>query len=97
MPECPFPNVTEFFYLEKLKQDKAPAPAPDDADGPGGVAKSARLAQRSRPVAMDDIDGRGTFQAKELEAELREMHRSTLQDQLGTTFSARYSSCYRRC
>ena len=52
-------------------------------DGGDEIDFSAALRRRDRAEAIDDIDGRGTFDAKEIEKELRSLHRSELEDQLG--------------
>ena len=71
-------------FPDKLSK---PSDGVDDHDG-GFSSKSPRSApsnRRKSATAMDDIDGRGTFMAKDLEKELREMHRDELQNQLGET------------
>lgn len=43
---------------------------------------------RARRITVEDeIDGRGTFKAKDLERELRSMHRRELEDQLGISWN----------
>ena len=41
----------------------------------------------TRITIQDEIDGRGIFFAKDLEKELRSMHRSELEDQLGISWT----------
>lgn len=52
-------------------------------DGQDETDFALRRGRRSRAEALDDIDGRGTFDAREVELELRTMHRAELEDQLG--------------
>ena len=53
-------------------------------DFPDGAARQKLLLRaRTREEAMDEIDGRGTFDRGEMEDELRSMHREELEDQLG--------------
>ena len=52
--------------------------------GPGPESSSSRV----RPGGgEDDIDGRGSFEARELERELRRMRRGELQVNFGLSFS----------
>ncbi len=55
----------------------------DEPDFSPSEAARKLLRSRSRADAMDEIDGRGTFDAREMEDELRSMRREELEDQLG--------------
>jgi hypothetical protein len=56
-------------------------------DQPDVGQTGAGYHSQSRITIEDEIDGRGTFAAKDLEKELRSMHRSELEDQLGITWT----------
>jgi rhomboid-related protein 1/2/3 len=56
-------------------------------DQPDVGQTGASYHSQSRITIEDEIDGRGTFAAKDLEKELRSMHRSELEDQLGITWT----------
>ncbi len=82
------------YSLPSLDSDWFPVVKDRLRRGGGAVAKSfdetdfsakRLLKTRSRAEAMDDIDGRGTFDRREMEDELRSMHREELEDQLGTS------------
>lgn len=67
-----------------LNQKLKPRKAADQADfGEGGQQQLLRHTAGRRVTTEDEIDGRGSFSAKELEQELKSMHRSELEDQLG--------------
>ena len=51
----------------------------DALDAVAGFGPAPESSSRVRPGGEDDIDGRGSFEARELEMELRRMRRGELQ------------------
>ena len=55
----------------------------DALDAVAGFGPAPESSSRVRPGGEDDIDGRGSFEAPELEMELRRMRRGELQVNFG--------------
>ena len=55
----------------------------DALDAVAGFGPAPESSSRVRPGGEDDIDGRGSFEARDLEMELRRMRRGELQVNFG--------------
>ena len=76
-------------YLNATRVDSRGQDTMDAVAGFGeGAPESVPGSSAVRPSGNDDIDGRGSFEARELERELRRMRRGDLQVNSGVLLGA---------